>query len=123
MRPELKVLNAHLAKKRAEKKQADREKNECYMHGYRNGMSRRPKEPGCRVYKATFHINGEDKFMMPFAERMEVAKRRLAAQLADILIEEMEIEHETVPYMDGEVWKAQIAIGKIERQIWDRYRL
>ena len=63
MRPELKALNAHLAKKRKEKKQAD------------------------------------------------------------ILIEEMEIEHETVPYIDGEVWKAQIAIGKIERQIWNGYSL
>lgn len=53
--------------------------------------------------------------VLPFEERLKIAKENLARGLSKQIINDIYIDHDKLPYpYDGEVWTAMIPIGKIE---------
>lgn len=113
MRPELKAYNAVLSKKRREaaKAKADREKS--FREGYSAAESLSKKSPAT-ILKGEFKFSEFDVAVISFNERYRIATDRLAEGFIKVLRDYMTVDH--INTYDGEIWKGELAVGKIVRQ-------
>ncbi|MBR3346295.1 MAG: hypothetical protein IKG37_04385 [Solobacterium sp.] len=117
MRPELSALNASLAYQRRERQKAEEESRKECEKAYGRGLRSAESRYSCKTYKSRVEMRCCD-MVLPFEERMKIAKENLARELAKQIINDIYIDHDKLPY-DGEVWTAMIPVGKTERLIID----
>lgn len=116
-KPSWKGVNASLAQQRREKQKADEESRRACGNAYEMGKHSAESRYSCKTYKSRVEMRCCD-MILPFEERMKIAKENLARELAKQIINDIYIDHDKLPY-DGEVWTAMIPVGKIERLIID----
>ena len=120
MRPELKAYNAVLSKNRREaaKAKADREKS--FREGYAIAENQSKRTPGT-ILKGEVRISEFDVAQIPFSERYRYATDRLAEGFIKELKDYMTVDH--INAYGGEIWKAELAVGKIVREVFNMSKL
>lgn len=112
MRPELKAYNAVLSKNRREaaKAKADREKS--FREGYAIAENQSKKSPAT-ILKGEVRISELEVAQLPFSDRYRYATDHLAEGFIKELKDYMTVDH--VNTYDGEIWRGELAVGKIVR--------
>lgn len=112
-----KKINASLANQRREKQKAEEESQKACESAYKRGCRSAESRYYCKTYKSRVEMRCCD-MVLPFEERLKIAKENLARDLSKQIVNDIYIDHEKLPF-DGEVWTAVIPVGKIERLIID----
>lgn len=120
MRPELKAYNAVLSKSRREaaKAKADREKS--FREGYAIAENQSKKSPAT-ILKGEVRFTEFDVAYLSFNERYKFATDRLAEGFIKELKDYMTVDH--VNTYDGEIWRGELAVGKIVREVFNMSKL
>ena len=111
--PRWKKVNASIAQRRREKQKADEENRKACGIAYDRGRQSERSRFSTKTYGVQF-TTPYACMTFPFEERMTIAKESLATELAKLIINDIDIDHER-NLLDREVWTARIPIGKIER--------
>ena len=112
MRPELKKRNARLAKIRREKANHSSDVSKAFKEGIALGRAKAPLRPESKLCRAEVVLDWQT-MSLSFDERQKIAKTMLSKKLVDAVEDYIDI---TV-LGDGirEIWRAQLAIGGIEK--------
>ena len=106
-------MNASIAQRRREKQKAEEESRRACGIAYDRGLHSASSRFSAKTYGAQF-TTPYVCMTLPFEERLKIAKESLATELAKLIINDIDIDHER-NLLDREVWTARIPIGKIER--------
>lgn len=116
--PRWKKVNASIAQRSREKKKAEEETRKACENAYGRGLRSAESKYLCKTYKSRVEMSRSDMLLLPFEERMKIAKEIIGRDLSKQIVNDIYLDHEKLPF-DGEVWTAMIPVGKIERLEFD----
>jgi hypothetical protein len=120
MRPELTVLNARLAKARREAAKAKADREMSFRQGYAIADGQGRTSPAT-ILRGEVRVDEYVVATIPFNDRYRYATEHLAIGFEEEIKKYMTVDH--INTHDGEIWRGELAIGKIIREAFSMNKL